>query len=388
MNIALFHHLPMSGGAARVLAEYVARSQHEFTLYTRRPDSNGFVTLESRVTTVRRPIPEPTTGVAQFQRLLALPRLGRQLAAEIDAAGHDVVFCHASDFVQAPEVLPFLRTPTLYYAPEALRLLYEPIPLIEGEPNDDDGWRNRLRRRLNPFEPRRRRLDRRNIRAADIVTTHSHFTAGELRRIYGVESAVVPLGVDSDLFTPAGAAREDFVLSVGALHPLKGHQFVIDALATLASPRPALVVTGNTGESGPALERLAAHRGVELELHRGLSSADLIDRYRRAGVVACAQIREPFGLVPLEAMATGAPVIAVREGGFVETLVDGKTGLLVERDPVAFGNAIARVLGDDELAAALGAVGRAAATTAWTWDRTVRGYDELLARLSDSRPRL
>jgi phosphatidylinositol alpha-1,6-mannosyltransferase len=81
-------------------------------------------------------------------------------------------------------------------------------------------------------------------------------------------------------------------------------------------------------------------------------------------------------------MATATPVVGVREGGLAETVEDGENGLLVERDPAAFGAALTRVLGDAELAAGLGARGRAAAVETWTWDRTARGFDALLARVA------
>jgi glycosyltransferase involved in cell wall biosynthesis len=85
-------------------------------------------------------------------------------------------------------------------------------------------------------------------------------------------------------------------------------------------------------------------------------------------------------------MATATPVVAVAEGGFPETVRDGETGLLVARDPTGFGRAIARVLGDSELARRMGSAGRADAEERWQWHQTVREYDRLLARLATRRP--
>ena len=117
------------------------------------------------------------------------------------------------------------------------------------------GWRGELTRRgLNPIELRRRQLDRRYLRSAQRIVTHSRFTQGTLREIYGVSSEVVPLGVDWETFTPGAGRREGFVLSVGALHPLKGHDELIRALATLPPPRPRLVVIGDRGRWRPSCE--------------------------------------------------------------------------------------------------------------------------------------
>jgi glycosyltransferase involved in cell wall biosynthesis len=280
---------------------------------------------------------------------------------------------------QAIDVLPFLRTPSLFYAPEPLRSAYEPPELVQLTP----GWRGALTRHgLHPIDRRRRALDRRYLRAAAHVVTHSEFTRQTLAEIYGVEAEVVLLGVDSDAFSPGEQSRERYVLSVGALHPLKGHDQVIAALATLPEPRPRLVIVGDRGESAATLHALASTSGVELELRSRLQLSEVVETYRRAEVVACAQIREPFGLVPLEAMACETPVVAVAEGGFRETISDGETGLLSKRDPHALGAAVERVLGDDALARRLGAQGRETVARDWTWERTSAAYDRILHRIA------
>ncbi len=378
MNVAVVHHLP-TGGAVRVLAEWLARTQaQELTIYTRDAGVHRFVSIPERARVLERPLRQGNGAIDEIVRLARSPRDGALLAREIDAAGHDAVFCFASVLTQAIDVLPQLRTPSLFYAPEPLRSAYEPPRLVQLAP----GWRGAITRLgVNPIELRRRRLDRHNIRAAPNIVTHSLFTQATLRSIYGVESEVVRLGVDTIAFSPDLAAREGYVLSVGALHPLKGHDQVIEALATLTPPRPRLVLIGDRGESEHELRALAQARGVALDVRSRLPLADVIALYQRAGVVACAQIREPFGLVPLEAMACATPVVAVAEGGFKETVEDGRTGLLVAREQTALGAALARVLNDGDLAARLGAAGRHAVERDWTWTRTSAGYDRLLQGL-------
>jgi glycosyltransferase involved in cell wall biosynthesis len=378
MDIALFHHLPMAGGAPRVLAEYVAHSpEHDFTLYTRQPERPGLIELDERVRVRRFAAFPEGSALERLQVIWRLPRYGRELAAAIDADGHEAVFCHPSFLVQAPEILPYLRTPSVYYAPEPLRALNEPVP----EFGRDNSLRARLvRAGLDPYEARRERLDARHIRAASCVVTHSRFTAGELRAVYGVPSKVIPLGVDASANAPKerdARQRERWVLSVGALHPLKGHHFVIEALATLPPPRPPLVIVGDRGQHGPLLERLARDHDVALEIRKGIPLPELIALYQRAGVMACGQIREPFGLITLEAMAAGTPVVAVREGGLQETVADGRSGLLVERRADVFGAALLRVLNDQALADRLRAGGLADARR-WTWKRTARMFSEQL----------
>jgi glycosyltransferase involved in cell wall biosynthesis len=382
VKVAAVHNLP-TGGALRVLAEWLARTEsQEIAIYTRAAGVHEFVELPERVRVLERPLRPGVGAVDEIARLASSPHDGARLAGEIDAAGYDAVFCFASALTQAPDVLPALRTPSLFYAPEPLRSAYEPSKLVHMAP----GWRGAITRMgINPIELRRRSLDRRYIRSAPHIVTHSSFTQQTLREVYGVDSEVVRLGVDARAFSPSAEPREGYVLSVGALHPLKGHDQVIEALATLAPPRPRLVVIGDRGESETSLRELAAARGVALEVLSRLPFAEVVKRYQRASVVACAQIREPFGLVPLEAMACATPVVAVADGGFLETIRDGETGLLVARNPAALGAAIARVLSDTELAARLATTGRVEVESRWTWTLTVAGYDRLLQALAGSR---
>ena len=103
---------------------------------------------------------------------------------------------------------------------------------------------------------------------------------------------------------------------------------------------------------------------------------------RSADVVACTPWYEPFGIVPLEAMACGVPVVATAVGGIRDTVVDGVTGRLVPpRDPAALGDAIASLLPDRRRRMALGRAGRERARARYTWDRvaadTERVYEKV-----------
>ncbi|HXZ83640.1 MAG TPA: glycosyltransferase family 4 protein [Acidimicrobiales bacterium] len=386
MNVAVVHDLP-TGGALRVLAEWVKHTEADsVTIYTRDKSVHGFVDLAD-VPVIERP--RICTGHGRAEAIgvaisLALATYeGARLAREIDATHHDSVFCFASRLTQAPDVLLGLRSPTLYYAPESLRIAYEP----ESKGCEIRGALRGIFARVGraPFEGRRARLDRRFIKSARRVVTHSRFTRDELFSIYGIRSDVVSLGVDAKCFHPGNGRRESFVLSVGALQPLKGHSFVLRALGTLQRPRPRMVVVGDRGSEEEHLQREASTVGVDLEIRRNVPLAELISLYQKASVVACGQIREPFGLVPLEAMACGCPVVAVDEGGFRETITNGKTGLLVRRDASEFGAAIEHLLSSTSLAAALGRQGRVAVERNWRWEDTASGFDKLLRQVSEQQ---
>jgi glycosyltransferase involved in cell wall biosynthesis len=369
-----------------VLAEVLRRSRHRFTIYTRYPEhGNPLVRIDEDMPVRRLSMPEPRGELGRFVLLARLPRLARETAAAIDAGRHDAVLCWPSEITQAPEVLPYLNTPSLYFAPEHLRAAYDPQPAFGAPPASPKALVTRWG--LNPYERLRRELDRRQIRAARRVVTLSRYAAERLEEIYGVRAAVVDLGVDADVFAPPPphAEREPFVLTVGALHPLKGHHFVIESLATLPQPRPRVVVVGDRGDGGPMLTELGNRLEVSVEVRRGVPLAELVSLYHRASVLGCAQIAEPFGLIALEAMAACTPVVAVKEGGLAETVIDGVTGLSVPRDARAFGAAVRRVMAEPGLARRLGEQGREHVLSRWTWEATAAQFDDHLDDVAAGR---
>jgi glycosyltransferase involved in cell wall biosynthesis len=386
VDVAVYHHLP-TGGALRVLAEWARRTTAaQVTVYTPDASVHAFAELPARVSVRAVGEPGPYDGLGALVGLMRSIPAGRRAAEQIDAGVHDVVFALPNRLTQSPAILRHLRTPSVYYAPEALRVAYEDPRLIF--PGDSVTIRL-TRAGLNPVERLRRVLDRRAARAAPQVVTHSRFTQEDLRRNYGIDAEVLLLGVDLEAFVPAPARVDDadpYLLSVGALNPLKGHELVVEAVGRLPRERrPRLVVVGDRGHSGPALQQLATRLGVALELRSGVPFREVVALMQGATVVVAAQIREPFGLVPLEAMACARPVVAVDEGGLRESVRDERTGLLVPRDAAVLASALERLLGDPALRASFGVAGRAEVEQRWRWERYAREADRVLAEAAARR---
>jgi glycosyltransferase involved in cell wall biosynthesis len=396
VKIAVYHNLP-SGGAKRTLEELLRRlsRRHEVDVFTLSCGDHDFADLRPSVhahhVTSFAPLPllrSPFGRLNQIVRSVDLARLGaaaRRIARRIDEGGYDVAFVHPCQFEQSPSVLRHLRsTPSVYYCQEALRLLYESMPPRSYD--DAAIGRRRLLNRLDPwpalYRRRLRAIDRANLRSADVVLVNSRFMAGTVRAVYGVEAQVSYLGVDVEHFKPLGVEKRGFVLSVGSLTALKGFDLLIEALACCAPPsRPRLVIVSNFAVEAERayLTELARHREVELELVGHASEGDLVRLYNEASAVVYAPVREPFGLVPLEALACGTPVVAVAEGGIPESVIDGRFGLLTDRDPVRFGRAVDRLLADSGLARRYGDQGRAHVTREWTWERAAARAEAHLA---------
>ncbi|MFC6093453.1 glycosyltransferase [Saccharothrix lopnurensis] len=204
--------------------------------------------------------------------------------------------------------------------------------------------------------------------------------------------SVVPCGVDLTRFQPEGPveARGRFqrVVSVGRLVPRKGFEDLIGALRSL--PGTELVIAGGPPDVGadPEARRLLAHAercGVRgrVRLAGQVSRAAVPALLRSADVVACVPWYEPFGIVPLEAMACGKPVVATAVGGLMDTVVHNVTGVLVPpRDPLALARALGPLLFDRARREAYGLAGLDRVAARYTWERIAENTERVYERVA------
>jgi glycosyltransferase involved in cell wall biosynthesis len=163
--------------------------------------------------------------------------------------------------------------------------------------------------------------------------------------------------------------REPYVLSVGSLTPAKGFDFIIRALSLIKKEiKPRLVIVWNAAWEPwkVHLEKLAIQREVKLEIKTLIDDFELVKLYNQARLCVYAPYLEPFGLVPLEAMACGTPVVAVKEGGVRESVVHNESGILTERDEEEFAEAITQLLPDENKRQSMGQRGIELIQGFWT----------------------
>jgi D-inositol-3-phosphate glycosyltransferase len=236
------------------------------------------------------------------------------------------------------------------------------------------------------------------VAAADLLIAN---TAEEARALVGRYDAdperveVVHPGVDLAVFAPQdrGVARAalglpaeaNVLLFAGRIQPLKAPDVLLRAAAELANRRPelrsSLVVAVVGGPSGSGLEHptaladLADDLGIAdlVRFVPPVTQAELARWCAAATLVAVPSYNESFGLVAVEAQATGTPVIAAAVGGLTTAVEDGVSGLLVAgHEPTDWAAAIDRLLRDDELRERL-AAGALTHAAAFSWDHTTDG---------------
>jgi len=173
---------------------------------------------------------------------------------------------------------------------------------------------------------------------------------------------VLPIGIDLELFTPGNAQRaEQTVVFAGRLEDSKGIGVLAAAIPQVLQRFPAaqfrlLGRDCRREDGGLWSDYLAAHFANNFSYLGALPMDRVVEQYRHASVCVVPSLYEPGGMVALEAMACGCPVIASRIGGLQENIEEGRTGLLATvGDPVELAEAIIRLLQDRALRQSLSA---------------------------------
>jgi glycosyltransferase involved in cell wall biosynthesis len=169
----------------------------------------------------------------------------------------------------------------------------------------------------------------------------------------------------------------DFLYHTEADNALTGER------GSVAQSRPHLVIVGDRGDTGEAdhLASLAQQAGVGLEMRWRVTESELRDLYRSAFLFLYAPYLEPLGLVALEAMACGTPVLGVREGGVRETVVPEVSGWLVERDERLLAECLSRLVAQPSEVETLRVSARDYVCREYTWGKSVSHLLELIGQL-------
>jgi D-inositol-3-phosphate glycosyltransferase len=238
--------------------------------------------------------------------------------------------------------------------------------------------------------------------SADAIVVASDHERSLLTSLYAADASrvhIVPCGVDLDLFVPADkdeARRrlrlgdsERIILFVGRIEPLKGIDVLIGAAAQLHEDENfrVLIVGGDARAEAEVaqLTALAERLGVghHISFVGAVEHDELPLYYNAADVCVVPSYYESFGMVAIESMACGTPVVASRVGGLASTISDGETGYLISwRCPEPFAERLELLLDNDELRASFGRAAREAVER-FRWANVAEAvsalYDELLA---------
>ncbi|WP_435252950.1 glycosyltransferase [Streptomyces tendae] len=369
------------------LTEELAKRGHDVTVYTRRHATG----LPDRVALPGGAVVEhvpagPPVPVPKDELLPHMPAFGEHLARAWDRDRPDVVHAHfwmsgmAAQIGAAPHGIPLVQT-------------FHTLGTVER--------RHHGMRDTSPYE--RIGIERQLGHACERILATSTDEAVELRGM-GVPDrrvSVVPGGVDTEHFHPAadtGGTPErrlrHRLLACGRLVRRKGYDDAVRVLVQV--PDTELLIAGGppagTLEEDPEARRLVgiARRAGVADRVRLLGAVDPDDMpalLRSADLVLCTPVYEAFGLVPLEAMACGVPVLATDVGGHRDSVADGTTGRLVApQDPEALAETVRALLADERLRRQYGRNGRERVLRHYTWTRVADAAEQVYRPTCSARP--
>lgn len=325
-----------------------------------------------------------------------------KLAEHVAAEGRSYDLIHSHYWLSAEvarTLAPRWRVPRIQ--------MFHTLGLVKREVMDED---------IDGESDIRIAIERRAVRESAAVVAASEIEVGELLDLYGAERDrlhVIPCGVDPNVFRPIRQADarealgrdqcERLILFVGRIEQIKGIDVLLRALGLLFFRHPelrsdvCLVVVGGAldpGDDAPETEKVAELRRL-VHQHRMEANVSFVGSrdqetlalyYAAADVCAVPSLTESFGLVALEAMACGTPVVGTRVGGLQRLIEHGESGLLVPAgDYQALAESIAQVLTDERLRRHL-AHGARDRAEQYTWKIVGDKIETLYARvLADSK---
>ncbi|MFE1754267.1 glycosyltransferase [Streptomyces anandii] len=368
------------------LTEELARRGHDVTVYTRRDSTE----LPDRVPlpggSVVEHVPAgPPEAIPKDALFAHMPSFGAYLARVWRRERPDVVHAHfwmsgmASLLGAGPHGIPVIQT---FHALGTVKRRHQG--------REDTSPRERIG------------IERQIGRTCERVLATCGDEVHELAAM-GISPnhvSVVPCGVDAGHFHPGAAdsgdpgvpAREQRhrLLACGRLVRRKGYDQAIRALTRI--PHTELLVAGgppagllHTEPEAERLLKLAVEEGVgdRVRLLGAVDPRRMPALMRGSDLVLCTPTYEPFGIVPLEAMACAVPVVATDVGGHRDSVADGRTGRLVpEGDTEAIAAAVRDLLGSDRTRRRYGAAGRERVLARFTWRRVAEGAEQVYRRVT------
>jgi UDP-N-acetylmuramyl pentapeptide phosphotransferase/UDP-N-acetylglucosamine-1-phosphate transferase/glycosyltransferase involved in cell wall biosynthesis len=315
LKVAIVHDfLYTYAGAERVLEQILAVYPQAdlFSLFDfLPPGERGFIQDKPVTASFLQRLPFARNHHRAF--LLLMPMAIEQF----DLSGYDLVI--SSSYCAAKGVITAARQLHVCYCHTPVRYAWD----LQTQYTNQKGIRNTIR----SFFARAvfhyiRTWDVRSANGVDVFVSNSQFVGHRVEKTYRRRSTVIHPPVDTEFFT-LHEEKEDFYLTASRLVPYKRIDLIVEAFKDL--PDKKLIVIGE----GPELAKIQALAGPNVRL-LGHQPAERLRHYMQLAKGFIFAAEEDFGIVPVEAQACGTPVLAYAQGGALETILPGQTGLFFQ----------------------------------------------------------
>ena len=311
MKIALVHdYLTQRGGAERVF-ELLCKRYPEADIFTSLYDAQKSIDLGERIinTTFLQKIP----GATKYFRMLA--PLYFPAFRSLDLQDYDLIISSSTSFAKAVRKKPTARH--ICFCHNVTRFLWETETYLR-----EYGDYRYLAPLIEKVFQMMRNLDLKYAQEPDLYIANSSIVAQRIQKIYKKQAIAINYPIDTSNFVFSDT-KEEYYLASARMISYKRLDIIVEAFNWLGWN---LLISGD----GPEEERLKAHALPNIQFLGHVSDRERKDLFSKAKSIIVAAL-EDYGLVPVEANASGTPVIAYGAGGVLDTQIPGKTGVFFKR---------------------------------------------------------
>lgn len=369
MKIAVYYNLTFSG-AKRTVFEHVKGLKalgNSVDVYTLNKDQdifdpesisdNKFI-YEYKQKTVN--VPFLNSVVRDFSDFILLKSIHKKIAQDIDNRKYDAALIHTDKFTQAPFVLRFLRTRKVYICLEPLKMAYE----YGLRAPDNLSLPNKMYEAFNRYM--RKKIDRENARESDFSIAISCFGRELMIQAFDLYPKISYLGVNTQQFKNFNIPKKNQILFIGQKLKLNGYDYALEAMSLIPKNiRPELKIIS-----------------ISKNENERLSEEAIVRLYNESLITLSLSNFDTFGLVAMESLACEVPVIAFNAAGYRETMIDGKTGYLVDFNSQEIANKIITLMQSQKLRYKMGKFGRKWVENRWTWDKQINDLNRMLTKFA------
>lgn len=218
-----------------------------------------------------------------------------------------------------------------------------------------------------------KKIDINITKYSDKIFANSNYTTTQVQKVYKRKSSIIYPGIDITKYKLGKPdCKTNQILAVGRLTKFKNFDLLIKSFKSAKIKNYKLLIIGN-GEENNNLNQLIKNLKLSksVKIKNNVSDEELVDNYQKSKIFALCSIKEPFGMVPVESMACGTPVIVSLRGGTKETVIKNKTGLVINMDQKNLTKSIKRLVNNPKFTSTLSKNASSHATKLYSWENSV-----------------